>query len=95
MKISNIGLIAIGTIAMGAVALGTMKNDIKEFVSSLDESDSVKVDSIPTSQYYQSTIVISHGGKSDLGSNPLVNHQVPCDYEGNDNNWDEELSKIK
>lgn len=53
----------------------------------------IPLDSVPTSKCYQRTIILK--GSSDLGSNPMVNHQVPCDYKGNDNNWDDDLSKIK
>ena len=60
-----------------------------------DKPLEMNLDSIPTSKCYQKTIVIAKGGRSELGKNPLVDHQVPCDYEGNDNNWDDDLKTIK
>lgn len=58
-------------------------------------SDTIGIDSIPTSKCYQKTIVVRGGSASGLGSNPMIDHKVPCDYEGNSNNWDEDLENIK
>ena len=94
MKISNLGLIFIGVVVIAYVAYKNNKIE-NPFVLSTSVSDTISTDSIPTSKYYSKTIVLRGGGKSDLGNNPLVNHQVPTDYVGYNNNWDEDLHHIK
>ena len=93
MKISNLGLIFIGVVVIAYVAYKNNKFE-NPFALYTNVSDTISTDSIPTSKHYSKTIVL-RGGKSDLGSNPLVNHQVPTDYVGYNNNWDEDLHHIK
>ena len=54
-----------------------------------------KGDSIPQGKHHERRISVSNWYESELGTSQDVSHQVPTDYNGSNNNWDDELEHIK
>lgn len=96
MKVQNIGLLLVGSLSAFAFVVYSAYKQGNPYAVGADICDTeIVLDSIPESKCYSKTIVMRGGDVSTLGSNPLVNHQVPTDYDNYSNNWDEELERIK
>lgn len=91
MKLSDLGLITILLLTIVGVVYLEKKKENSYAIKIYN--DSVLIDSIPTSECYQKTIVIRHNDY--IGTNPRLNHKVKCDYNKYENNWDEDLHIIK
>jgi len=52
-------------------------------------------DTLPVSKRYEHKRTIKEWHETDLGVSQDVSHQVPTDYNGNSNNWDDDLEHIK
>lgn len=53
-----------------------------------------KRDTLPVSKRYEKRRTVKEWHEGDLGGVQDVSHQVPTDYNGNTNNWDEDLRHI-
>jgi len=93
MKITNIVILLVIILAVSYVMhYRNSRNDIG-FAMEEDTSYVNRDDTIPVSKRYERkrTIEWEKGG---LGSSQDVSHQVPTDYHGNTNNWDDDLHHI-
>ncbi|MBR6286933.1 MAG: hypothetical protein IKR18_08120 [Bacteroidaceae bacterium] len=73
----------------------TRSTDVAVNLKGADTTFVDKRDTLPVSKRYErrrTTVREWHEG--DLGGSQDVSHQVPTDYNGYSNNWDEELHNI-
>lgn len=92
MKVSNVGLVVLGMMTIGYIGYKIYQNP-NPFALQNSLRDTIFVDSLPMGHYYKKTIVIEHNG--NLGTNPLLDHNVPTDYDNYSNDWDKDLERIK